>query len=223
MDNVMSENENFNTNQGSVEQTAKPQERTFRQSDLNDIVGRAKHEAVESYKRQNANVSHQSGMSEDEVRRLTSEEVSRQRDKWQAEQQEAANAATVQRIVSAYQSKIAGINEKYSDYNEVSEGLNMGVYPNVVQMLAENVDNADDVLYELSKNRSKLNQLQSTYERSPKDAVYDLQRLAKSIKENTKVMSSKQAATPLSQQRPSSPGTGSPASSMSALKSKYRG
>jgi len=222
MDNVNASNENFSASQDSVEQAQKTQERTFRQSDLNDIVGRAKHEAVESYKRQNANAS-QGSLSADEIRRLTSEEVSRQRDKWQAEQQEAANAATVQRIVSAYQSKIAGIEEKYSDYKDVSKGLNMGVYPNVVQMLAENVDNADDVLYELSKNRSKLNQLQSTYERNPGDAVYDLQRLANSIKENTKVMSSKQASAPLSQQRPSTPGAGSPASSMSALKSKYRG
>lgn len=220
MDNI-AENENFSASQDSVESTQKAQERTFRQSDLNEIVGRAKHEAVESYKRQHGSNS-QPGLSADEIRRLTSEEVSRQRDRWQAEQQEAANAATVQRIVSSYQSKIAGIDEKYSDYKDVSKGLNMGVYPNVVQMLAENIDNADDVLYELSKNRSKLNQLQSTYERNPADAVYDLQRLANSIKENAKVMSSKQASAPLSQQRPSNPGVGSPSSSMAALKAKYR-
>ena len=52
MDNSVMDNVS-DTTQAQVQETAQQaQERLFKQSELNEIVGRAKHDAVESYKRQ---------------------------------------------------------------------------------------------------------------------------------------------------------------------------
>src|SRR5579859_6394025 len=117
MDNSVMENVS-DTNQAQVNETpAAAQERLFKQSELNDIVGKRVNEAVESYKRQNqqtqqpqsqqVNHTQSSGLSEDDVKRLTSEELARQREQWSREVQEKADAEMAQRIVNSYKEKIA--------------------------------------------------------------------------------------------------------------------
>jgi hypothetical protein len=182
MDNVS------DTTQAQVQETAQQaQERLFKQSELNEIVGRAKHDAVESFKRQQqtqyaqqAPQSNQAqsskSLSEDDVKRLTSEELARQRDQWTRESQEKADADIAQRIVNSYKEKIAPGKEKYEDFEAVTNNVDMRYYPNVVQLLAEYVDNSHDVIYELAKNRTKLYQLESTCGHNPQDAIYEIKR-----------------------------------------------
>jgi len=101
--------------------------------------------------------------------------------------------------------------------------VDMRYYPNVVQLLAEYVDNSHDVLYDLAKNRSKLYQLESTCQHNPQDAIYEIKRLSDSIKANETHSTMSNARTPLSQQRPSNTGTDSGNTlSMRDLKMKYR-
>jgi len=224
------------TNQTQVQETAEQvQERLFKQSELNEIVGRAKHDAVESFKRQQqtqyaqqAPQSNQAqsskSLSEDDVKRLTGEELSRQRDQWTREAQEKADAEIAQRIVNSYKEKIAPGKEKYEDFEAVTNNVDMRFYPNVVQLLAEYVDNSHDVIYELAKNRTKLYQLESTCGHNPQDAIYEIKRLSDSIKANESSSQMKHANSPLSQQRPSNTGTDSGATlSMKDLKIKYKG
>lgn len=229
MDNVS------DTTQAQVQETAQQaQERLFKQSELNEIVGRAKHDAVESFKRQQqtqyaqqAPQSNQAqsskSLSEDDVKRLTSEELSRQRDQWTREAQEKADADIAQRIVNSYKEKIAPGKEKYEDFEAVTNNVDMRYYPNVVQLLAEYVDNSHDVIYELAKNRTKLYQLESTCAHNPQDAIYEIKRLSDSIKANESSSQMKHANSPLSQQRPSNTGTDSGGTlSMKDLKRKYK-
>lgn len=234
MDNSVMDNVS-DTNQAQVQETAQQaQERLFKQSELNEIVGRAKHDAVESFKRQQqtqyaqqAPQSQQTqssrALSEDDVKRLTSEELSRQRDQWAREAQEKADAEIAQRIVNAYKEKIAPGKEKYEDFEAVTNNVDMRYYPNVVQLLAEYVDNSHDVIYELAKNRTKLYQLESTCGHNPQDAIYEIKRLSDSIKANESTSQMKHANSPLSQQRPSNTGTDSGSTlSMKDLKRKYK-
>lgn len=229
MDNVS------DTTQAQVQETAQQaQERLFKQSELNEIVGRAKHDAVESFKRQQqtqyaqqAPQSNQAqsskSLSEDDVKRLTSEELARQRDQWTRESQEKADADIAQRIVNSYKEKIAPGKEKYEDFEAVTNNVDMRYYPNVVQLLAEYVDNSHDVIYELAKNRTKLYQLESTCGHNPQDAIYEIKRLSDSIKANESSSQMKHANSPLSQQRPSNTGTDSGGTlSMKDLKRKYK-
>ena len=234
MDNSVMDNVS-DTTQAQVQETAQQaQERLFKQSELNEIVGRAKHDAVESFKRQQqtqyaqqAPQSNQAqsskSLSEDDVKRLTSEELARQRDQWTREAQEKADAEIAQRIVSSYKEKIAPGKEKYEDFEAVTNNVDMRYYPNVVQLLAEYVDNSHDVIYELAKNRTKLYQLESSCAHNPQDAIYEIKRLSDSIKANESSSQMKHANSPLSQQRPSNTGTDSGGTlSMKDLKRKYK-
>ena len=229
MDNVS------DTNQTQVQETPQQaQERVFKQSELNEIVGRAKHDAVESFKRQQqtqyaqqvpqSNQAQSSkSLSEDDVKRLTGEELSRQRNEWTREAQERADAEMAQRIVNSYKEKIAPGKEKYEDFEAVTNNVDMRYYPNVVQLLAEYVDNSHDVIYELAKNRTKLYQLESTCGHNPQDAIYEIKRLSDSIKANESSSQMKHANSPLSQQRPSNTGTDSGGTlSWKDLKRKYK-
>ncbi len=221
-------------NQAPVETAQQTQERLFKQAELNEIVGRAKHEAVESYKRQQQQQAPQQApqynqtqssksLSEDDVKRLTGEELNRYREEWTREAQERMNAEAAERIVNAYKEKISAGKDKYQDFEAVTNNVDMRYYPNVVQLLAEYVDNSHDVLYDLAKNRSKLYQLESTCQHNPQDAIYEIKRLSDSIKANEQHSQMSQAKAPLSQQRPSNTGTDSGNTlSMRDLKSKYR-
>jgi len=208
-------------------------ERLFKQAELNEIVGRAKHEAVESFKRQQqqqvqyappqSQVQTAKGLSEDDVKRLTGEELNRYREEWTRESQERMNAEAAERIVNTYKEKISAGKEKYEDFEAVTNNVDMRFYPNVVQLLAEHVDNSHDVLYDLAKNRTKLYQLESSCQHNPQDAIYEIKRLSDSIKTNEQHSQMSNARAPLSQQRPSNTGTDSGNTlSMRDLKMKYR-
>lgn len=214
-------------------QAAQANERLFKQSELNEIVGRAKHDAVETFKRQQAQQGQQQSnapaqqqysnraLSEDDVRRLTSEELTRQREDWERQTLERQHADAAQKIVNSYKDKISAGKDKYQDFETVTGSVDMRYYPNVVQLLAEHVDNAHDILYDLAQNRYKLNNLEAICERTPQDAIYEIRRLSDSIKANESVSQMKTSNAPLSQQKPSA-GLDSGVLSIRDLKMKYR-
>lgn len=206
-------------------------ERIFKQSELNEIVGRAKHEAVESYKRQHAqtiqqpsaqSAQQQRSLSEDDVKRLTGEELHRQREEWERQALERQQSEMATRIVTSYNDKIAAGKDKYQDFEKVVSNVHMGDFTNVVQILAEHVDNAADVLYDLAQRPSKMDEIERLCDRNPQYAIYEMRRLADSIKANQQSSQMKTSNAPLSQQRPSNTGTDSGAMSVADYRRKYK-
>lgn len=212
-------------------------EKMVPQSQVNEIVGSAKREAaeraVEAYKRQQTQTSSQSSqsitqdqshrsISEDDVKRMTGEEIKRHFGKLQEEAQERANMDAANRIVGKFKDKIVTGKEKFNDFESVTGNVEMQYYPNVVQLLAEHVDNTADVLYHLARNRDKLYRLESLSSHNSADGIYEIKRLSESIKANEGSSQPKEANSPLSQQRPSNTGTESGALSWSDLKRKYK-
>jgi hypothetical protein len=193
-----------------------PTEKMLSQSEVNDIVGRAKHDAIESFKRQQAQRQpeavhahadrSQNTFAESDVRRLAAEEAQRLRDEWYKEAQSKADESNAQRIVKDFWSKVETGKSKYEDFDQVTGDIDLGKFPNVVQMLADHMDNSSDVLYELGKDRLKLAQLEQLSYMSPRDAIVQAKRLAQSIKDNEQSQSVRTAREPLSQQRPSNTG-----------------
>lgn len=210
-----------------------PAEKSLPQSQVNDLIGRAKHEAVEAYKRQNQPQSEQryessprqasQSMSESDYRRIATEESQRLRDQWVTEAQGRSEQENAQRIVNNFWDKVAGGKDKYDDFEEMTGNIEYAKFPNVVQLLADHIDNSDDVLYELGKDRFKLAQLEQLSQMSPKDAMVQAKRLAESIKSNQAAGRMRTPNAPLSQQRPSNTGTdaGGPLTS-AQLRAKYR-
>lgn len=214
-------------------------EKMVPQSTVNEIVGNAKREAaeraVEAYKRQQQESSTQShasqqtaqnrpyGLSEDDIKRMTGEEIKRHFNEIQQEAQERSNVEAANRIVGMFRDKLVAGKDKFQDFESVTGNVAMQYYPNVVQLLAEQVENTADVLYHLAKNRDKLYRLEALSSHNPSDAIYEIKRLSDSIKANEESNLSRNSNAPLSQQRPSNTGTDSGAVlSMSDLKRKYR-
>lgn len=204
-------------------------ERVFTQSELNDIVGRAKREAAESVRRQQAQQAPQPAQvnanSDDHIRNLASAEIARQKSAWEREIQEKAEMESARRIVDSYKTKIAAGKGEYEDFDSVVGSLQMAKLPNMVEILAQHSENASGVLYELAKNRTKLYTIENMYNVNPDDAIFEVKRLEKSLKANSESSSYKQAKAPLSQQKPSSTaGMGSSkALEVSDYKKMFRG
>lgn len=218
-----------------------PKERSFSQTEVNDLIKRVKHETAEKTARLHQEqpqyaqekfgtqqpyqvAQSPQAMDEERYRRLAAEEFDKRRDQYTAEQQAKFEQDNAQRIVKNFYDKTAAGKEKYDDFEKITGDIELARFPNVVQLLAEHVDNSHDVLYELGKNRLKMAQLEQLSFMSPKDAIVEAQRLAASIKDNEDASNRRQPNAPLSQQRPSNVGTDSSnAMSMRDLKAKYRG
>jgi hypothetical protein len=221
--------------------TSASEERSFKQSEVNDIVKRAKNDAVETFKRvqseqpqyaqqkygetaqQSQPVQTSPGSpGDDHYRKIAAEEAQRLRDQWVKDAQTRAEAENAQRTVQAFYNKISPGREKYEDFDKVTSDIQYAKFPNVIQLLADYVDNSHDVLYELGKDRIKMANLEVLANMSPQDAVIQAQRLSKSIKDNEEATNTKHPNEPLSQLRPSNAGTDSGVMSVKDFRKKYK-
>ncbi len=210
-----------------------PGERIFRQSEVNDIVKRAKHEEAEKYRRlsveqpayaaQKYGEQPQPAMREDDVRRLAGEEAQRLRDQWVKDEQSRAQNDSAQRIVQGFLQKISPGREKYADFDTVvGDPQNYGRFPLVVQLLSEYMDNSHDVLYALAKDPTKLVDLERTAREYPDIAIQQAQRLSQSIRDNDAAGKVRLPNEPISQLRPSTSGNDLGVLSVKDLRNKYR-
>ena len=161
-------------------------------------------------------------LSESDIRRVAAEETQRLRNEWMAEARSNNEHENAQRIVNNFWEKIAPGKEKYEDFDKVTGDIEYSRFPNVVQLLADHIDNSHDVLYELGKDRLKMAQLEQLSQMSSKDAIVQAKRLSESIKANESAGRTRVPNAPLSQQRPSNLGTEAGPLSMSDLKRKYK-
>jgi len=218
-------NSGINSSTPPAQAPASTEERLFRQSDLNEIVGREKHEAVERYKRsldKDVNVqSPQHEISEDRLRKIAAEETVRLRDEWSRKQHEEVEEREAHRIANDFITKLNQGKDKYSDFDEKVSTVKFGKFPNVVE-LATTLDNVSDVMYELSDNPTKLIQIQQLALVDRDMATRELNKLSKSIKDNQAASTVKLPKPPLSQLRPSNTGTDSAQPSIRDLKARYR-
>lgn len=217
-------------------------ERVFKQSEVNDIVKKAKYGAVEDYRRQAtqrpeyveqkySEAAHtqpistqpiQYGMPEQQVRQLAAEEAQRLRNEWTQEQKSQTDAAAAQQTVQQFWNKISPGKDKYQDFDSVTGDIEYARFPNVVELLARYVDNSHDVLYELGKDRIKMANLEQLAYMSPKDAIVQAQRMAKSIADNASAQNIKVPNEPLSQLRATNTGTDNGVLSVKDYRARYK-
>lgn len=216
-------------------------ERVFKQSEVNEIVKRAKYGAVEDFKRlqseqpdyfqqkhgnnnqvdqqQNRNVN-----AESEIRRLAAEEAQRLRDEWVKESRSQYETAQAHQIVQNFWDKVNPARTKYQDFDSALGAVDLRNYPDVVGILSNSIDNADDVLYHLLKNEVKMAELQRfANENRHHLAISQTKSLAQSLKDNDAASKVKLPNEPLSQVRPSNTGTDNGAMSVKDYRAKYRG
>ena len=197
------------------------QEKLLPQSQVSEIVKRAKQEAVEQYKRlyteQPEYAQQKYGdpspvyaqrnnqtIDESHYRKIAAEEAQRMRDEIFNQAQKRQEQEYAQNLVQKFIQKIEPAKSAYEDFEKVTGDLNLQPYPHVVQILAESIENSGDLLYELAKDRLKLQQLEGLAERSRTDAIVQAQRLAHAMKERreAQVSASKSPKEPLSKMLP---------------------
>lgn len=163
-------------------------ERTFKQSEVNDLVGRAKHEAIERYKSEGSMANRQTpqqqpytppqgnvpqqqyqpqysqpqGKSDDDIRKLAAEETQRLRNEWIEENRRNVEAQDAQRIASEFFTKVGAGEGGIAGFEKVvtESGVDLRSIPYHVQ-LANQVENTREVMTELLKNPSKIGSIQN--------------------------------------------------------------
>lgn len=201
-------------------------EKLFKQSELNQIVGREKREAVEKYKAsieesQGRPPSYPSSLTIDDVKRTTAEEVERLRNEYQESAIRTSQEQEAKRIAGDFFTKLESGKAKYPDMMKSMEDIDFPQYGNAVQ-LATMVDNTVDVWNHLVSDPIKLEAINLMASRSPKAAMSTIQKLSASLKENEQAANFKHPNAPLSQLRPSNTGVAEGAMTVSDLRKKYR-
>lgn len=173
---------------------------------------------VHNQEYQSATSSNQ--INEEKVRELIKNEYEQTRDLQMREYAQREGA----RIETEIMSRLDSVKSKYADYDTTVTGFPFAAFPNSV-LASVGFENTGDILVDLAKNPTKLEQLESLAQRDPSLNLVkrEMQRLSESIKLNEKAASAKTSNPPLSQILPSSLGADDGSLSLKDLKRIYRG
>jgi hypothetical protein len=109
----------------------------------------------------------------------------------------------MQNVAANYLMSMDKGKELYEDFEKVTSSFEPEAFPKVVQLVSQ-MENGADVIYELSKNPSKLVTINDLANRSPRMAQAQLQSLVESIKMNQSAKENNvRTNPPLSKHQPS--------------------
>lgn len=111
------------------------------------------------------------------------EKMRAEKQKEEEQRQEAEYRAKLQEKADNLFVKLKMGEEKYSDFKDVMQDFDLGAFPNIA-LLAGDVDNTADVMYELANNPYKIAQLDELAKRAPTLAKKELSKLSQSINVN---------------------------------------
>jgi len=204
-----------------------PDEKLLKQSEVNEIVGRARREGTEKGKKETLaaiqqQMAYQSPppdqqvppQMEDTAKTLGREEMQRMIIE---ESQKMAQQALAQQTVNEFVQKINAAKDKYSDLEQTIAQLNLPMVPDLVT-IANSMDNTVDILYDLAKNPSKFANVLMLTTTAPHLAHQEIQKLSVSIKRNEEAKNQQHAPEPDNQIRPSITGTDNGSMSVSDLR-----
>jgi hypothetical protein len=97
------------------------------------------------------------------------------------------------RVANSYLSKMEQGKGAYHDFEEVTKEFDPTAFPQLTYLVA-GMDNAADVIYDLSQNPLKLAGLDRLAEKNPRQAQAELLKLSRSITENRQAQSDENSA-----------------------------
>ncbi len=223
----MNEVPNTNVEQPTVE--AQPEAKVLQQHEINALVAGSKQKGYEKGKNEGyqqakaelmANINpvqppvyaNASATTDHDsrLRQIAMEELSKQRAvdqaNWEAKQRTEAGT----KILNELKAKSAAALPKFEDYEKVvhKEFENFEKVPEVLA-LANNFDNAGEMLYDIGKNPVKMLNIVSMVRAGMVNEAYsEMKKLSDSIKVNEMSANQPKAKTPLSQVNPSIVGVG---------------
>lgn len=173
-------------------------------------VQQAKREAEEKYQREmeqlNASRQQQEQRNSEVPRETDADAIYQQvQERFNKEMQEQQLKSQMQQVANSYLEKVAKGRTAYEDFDEITKDFDPTAFPQLTFLLS-GIDNAGEVLYDLSKNPLKLAGLDRLAEKNPRQAHNELLKLAKSIADNRQAQDdaqNQQVAEPLDRLQPS--------------------
>jgi hypothetical protein len=202
------------TSATSAPATPASSEKMLRQSEVNEIAGRSKHEAyqkgkseaIAEWQSQNASTAQAAPQATQMVGGIPQVSPEQLRAMIQEENQKSEQAKQYQGLANMFVSKMEAGKGKYQDFDKVVTPLNLPQIPMIWQTAA-GFENPADIVYELGNNPAKLAQLVNLAY-SPELVKREMQKLSDSLKQNEVAEEQKPANAPLSRPKPSNVGMG---------------
>ena len=207
-------------------------EKMLSQADVKRIAAREKQEGIlrgrreaeEQYQRQLAEIQNKQGQRNEEVPREMDANAMYQQlqERFNADMEQKRLEAEIQQVANSYLSKVESGRKSYQDFDEITKGFDPRAFPQLVYLVS-GIENAGDVIYELSKNPQKLITLNTMAEKSPGLAESELQKLSLSIKNNQQASSDAgdyNVNQPLDQLQPSRVSAGNGKQTISDLRNQ---
>lgn len=209
-----------NLGSGASPEMQQPEERTFSQADVNALVGREKQiaaqrarqevereyqqraEQANAQKQMQSQQQEQQGMPQQGPSQAEADAIYQQvQERFNREMQDRQFQQEMTNVANAYHSKMDYSRKAYEDFDEITKDFDPTAFPQLVYLVS-GLENAGDIIYDLSKNPSKLATLDALAQRSPRMAQAELGRLSQSISQNS---NAKQEADTYSTQAPLNP------------------
>ena len=170
-------------------------------------IARGRREAEEQYKRQLEEIGQNQNQRNAEVPREADVNAMYQQvqERFNKEMQERALQNEMSQIANNYLARVEAGRKNYNDFDEITKGFDPSAFPQLVYLVA-GLENAGDIIYDLSKNPSKLVTLNALAEKTPEFARVELQKLSQSINSNREASqeaSGQNVNQPLDQLQPS--------------------
>lgn len=195
--------------EGAVDNTnfSPEQEKMLSQSQVNKIVQHEKAKAAQTIKRE-MEERHQKELesiqSQQQQQTQRNENVPRDMDanaiyqqvqeRFNQEMQQRRIKDEMDRVANSYLSKMEQGKSAYEDFEEVTKEFDPTAFPQLTYLVA-GMDNAADVIYDLSQNPLKLAGLDRLAEKNPRQAQAELLKLSRSITENRQAQSDENSNT----------------------------
>ena len=126
-------------------------------------------------------------------------------ERFNQEMEERRVKDAISHAANSYLSKIEQGKSAYEDFDEITKDYDPTAFPQLTYLVS-GIDNAADVIYDLSRNPLKLAGLDRLAEKNPKQAHAELLKLSRSIAENRQATAdenSNPVAAPLDRLQPS--------------------
>jgi len=180
-------------------------EKMLSQSEVNVLIGREKADA-QARGRKSAELEYNQRLEQqqaqqqqaqpqgEETTESDADKIYQQvQERFSTEMQQRQMEDKMHQVANSYQEKMAGGGKTYEDFDTVVKDFDPTEFPQIVFLVAD-MDNAADVIYELSKNPSKLATIDYLSNKSPKRAFAELQRIGASISANQEAVKSENQA-----------------------------
>ena len=186
--------------QTEASQQPAPQEKMLPQSEVDKIVGarlaRERAQLEAQYRGQNQGMGgmqpQMPAINEEAILEKATQRMQSQLEAQQKEAQEAQQRAQIDAMARTYLEKMKQGPTLYEDFDEVTKGFKPNKYPQVAVIAAE-LENTPDIIYDLRKNPQKLATLQMFALNEDYDELREeLTKLSKSIKNNAQSLSQNQ-------------------------------